>query len=112
MLTQGVLWEPLRAYKLFRRKQNGTLGSLFINRRADIPVGVWLTAQNFPSSGYAVRPGWHVMPAPVAPHLSDRGREWWVVEIDNYTWFERPAAQGGRWLLAQRLRVIEPVAGD
>lgn len=31
-------------YKLFRQRKDGTLGSLFINRKARLPEGVWLQA--------------------------------------------------------------------
>jgi len=45
------------AYKLFRQRKDGTLGSLFINKRNIIPVNKWLNAESFPTKGYAVRPG-------------------------------------------------------
>lgn len=101
-------------YKLFRRRRDGTLGSLFINRRAVVPIGEWLQAEPHRTKGYAFRPGWHVCPRPVAPHLKLRlatgeQRVWCRVEIKDYTVVERPVQQGGRWFLAQRMRVLEEV---
>jgi hypothetical protein len=95
-------------YKLFRRRKNGTLGPLFINRAQVIPVGTWLPAENKPTKGYAVRPGWHACLRPIAPHLKQGNyRVWARVELEGTTLHERPAAQGGTWVLAQRLRVLE-----
>lgn len=96
------------AYKLLRQRCDGSLGPLFINRRLRIPVGQWLAAECHPTRGFAVRPGWHVTLRPVAPHLSKRGRVWARVEVADFVAFRRPAAQGGVWLLAQRMRVLGP----
>ena len=98
-ITQG--------YKLFARRKDGSLGPLFINRRLRIPVGEWMPAENHPTRGYAVRPGWHVTLEPVAPHLSKKGRVWRRVEVRDYAELKRPAAQGGTWLLAKWMRVLE-----
>ena len=97
------------AYKLLRRRKNGTLGPLFINRRQIIPIGKWLKAENHPTKGYAVRPGWHTTLQPEAPHLSMRDRIWMKVEIDDYTELKRPAIQGGLWWLANRMKVLGEV---
>lgn len=97
------------AYKLFKERKDGTLGPLFINRRQRIPVGEWLEAECHPTKGYAVRPGWHCTSQPVAPHLKDTpesGRVWVVVEISDYTKFERPENQGGLWFIANKMKVI------
>jgi hypothetical protein len=95
-------------YKLFRVRKNGTLGPLFINRQLVIPVGTWLAAEEHPTAGYAFRPGWHACLRPVAPHLKHgKGRVWARVELEGTTLHARPAAQGGTWVLAQRLRVLE-----
>lgn len=95
------------AYKLFKQRKNGTLGPLFINRRQIVPVGEWLQAEDHPTKGYAHRPGWHATLKPEAPHLSERERVWCKVEVDGIQFFERPVSQGGKWVLAQRLRVLE-----
>lgn len=101
-------------YKLFRKREDGTLGSLFINRRAVVPIGEWLQAESHRTRGYAFRPGWHVCPEPVAPHLklqlaNGEQRVWYRVEILDYTVEERPVNQGGLWYLAQRMRVLGPI---
>ena len=49
-----------KAYKLFIKRKDGTIGPLFIGRKQRIPMGVWLEAEDIPTKGYAHRPGWHV----------------------------------------------------
>jgi len=101
------------AYKLMTQRADGTLGPLFINKRQVIPVGVWLDAETHPRAGYAVRHGWHAATTPNAPHLMRRdgsmvpGRVWARVEMDGTTIYNRPASQGGAWVLAERMRVVE-----
>ena len=97
------------AYKLFRIRRNGTAGSLFINRRQVIPFGTWLQAEDHPTKNFAHRPGWHCCEHPVAPHLSMKDRIWCAVEIEDFVPFTRPAAQGGLWYLAQRMKVLHPI---
>jgi hypothetical protein len=102
------------AYKLFRRRKDGTIGPLFINRRQRVPLGQWLEAEDHPTSGFAHRPGWHCGVEPRAPHLtrgakSSRDREWFVVEVADFTTFRRPDDQGGEWVLANRMRVLGPL---
>lgn len=95
-------------YKLFRERRDGSLGPLFINRRQKIQRGVWYKAESHPTPGYALRPGWHVCAKPEAPHLSKRGRRWFVVEIKDYVPHVRPESQGGLWYTAKRMRVVGP----
>jgi hypothetical protein len=97
------------AYKLFRVRKDGTIGSLFINRSARHPVNEWLMAECHPTNGYAVRPYWHCTSAPEAPHLSTKGRKWYVVEIENYEVLQRPMNQGGLWYLAGRIKIISEI---
>ena len=99
-------------YKLFRKRKDGSLGPLFINRRARLPLNQWLDAEDHPTKGYAHRPGWHACARPVAPHLSEKGRIWYEVELDGVTRFDRPTPQGGLWLLAERMRILRPVEGE
>lgn len=98
------------AYKLLRERKNGTLGPLFINRRQVIPVGGWLLAEPHRTKGFAFRPGWHCCKFPEAPHLSKKGRVWYLVEIDDYQVVERPASQGGTWFLARKMKLVEKYA--
>ncbi len=97
------------AYKLFKLRKNGTIGPLFINVRLVIDLGAWLEAEDHPTKGFAHRPGWHCGDTPEAPHLSERGRRWFKVEIKDFYRFPRPKHQGGEWLIAQRMRVLEEV---
>jgi hypothetical protein len=93
------------AYKLLRVRRDGTLGPLFINKRQVIPFRRWLKAGDFPTKGYARRPGWHAAPQPHAPHLSLRERVWCKVRIRNFTELMRPERQGGKWWLAKWMMV-------
>lgn len=98
---------PTVAYKLFSIRKDKSLGSLFIHRRQRIPIGVWMKAEDHPTSGYANRPGWHCTKLPTAPHLSKNNRVWCKVLIKNFQKFVRPNAQGGVWLLAEYMKVQE-----
>lgn len=97
------------AYKLFHQRKNATLGPLFIHRKLIIPVGEWLEAENHPTKGYAIRPGWHACPKRHAPHLRQDGdRVWCKVELGGrIEEHHRPKSQGGKWLLAQKLKVLK-----
>ena len=97
------------AYKLFRQRKDGSIGPLFINAPLRIPIGKWLKAEDHPTKGFAHRPGWHCGKEPVAPHLKPGGRVWYKVEIGGYYEHHRPLHQGGTWLIANWMKVIEPV---
>ena len=105
----------MKVYKLFRQRKDGTLGPLFINRRQRVPVGEWLEAGDYPTKGFAHRPGWHATLEPTAPHLKqgpDSGRVWCLCEVQgDVRHFRRPLAHGGTWILAQHLRVLEILPG-
>jgi len=98
------------AYKLFKTRKDGSIGPLFINARAHLKEGVWYEAEDHPTKGFAHRPGWHCTLQPVAPHLAmvttTQRREWYEVEIEDYTFHDRPLSQGGRWALANRMRIL------
>ncbi len=85
----------MKAYKLVRLRKDGSLGSLFINRKDRLSIGEWREAEDYPTKGYAHRPGWHCCFKPEAPHLSERDRVWVEVEVDDYKVFKRPESQGG-----------------
>lgn len=95
------------AYKLLKQRKDGTLGPLFINRKQRVPLNEWLLAGSYPTKGYALRPGWHTAATPEAPHLSTEGRVWCKVEIEGFYEFTRPAHQGGVWMIANRMRILE-----
>ena len=97
------------AYKLFRVKKNGDITPLFINKSKALPVGVWMDAESHPTKGFAYRPGWHCCFTKNAPHLSEKGRVWAKVEIEDYTTYARPESQGGSWVLANKMRILEVI---
>lgn len=106
--------QPIKAYKLFRVRKDGTIGPLFINRSQVIPIGETLQAEAHPTKGFAFRPGWHCTLRPEAPHLkeslkSGEVRAWFEVEITGPTYYNRPESQGGTWVLAETLKVIRKV---
>jgi len=100
----------MTAYKLLKERRNGTLGPLFINRRQIIPVGEWLQAEDHKTKGYAHRPGWHCTLHPKAPHLSNKGRVWCEVEVEEFQTYCRPESQGGFWVLAKQMKLVRKVA--
>jgi hypothetical protein len=90
-----------------RLRKDGTLGSLFINKKVVIPMNIWLDAENHPTKGYAVRFGWHCTFQPIAPHLSTKGRVWVECEVEDYSVYPRPESQGGQWILANKMMVVK-----
>jgi hypothetical protein len=98
-------------YKLFRVRRDGTLGSLFINRRRVLRPGRRYAAECYPTSGFAVRQGWHILAKPEAPHLSMAGRRWYEVEFPakGAKSLRRPERQGGLWYIATHITIMEPV---
>src|ERR1035437_6751780 len=99
----------ITVYKLLRVRKNGTLGSLFIDRKTIIPINVWLKAKDCKTKGYAHRPGFHCTTKMSAPHLSPYGRAWCECDIEGYEPFKRPSRQGGLWYIAQRMRITKVV---
>lgn len=95
------------AYKLVRKLKNGELASLFINKKDRLPINKWIDANFYPTRGYAQRKGWHCTLKPIAPHLSMKDRVWVRVKVDNIEYYERPESQGGMWILAQKMKIIE-----
>ena len=99
----------MKAYKLVRKMKDGQLSSLFIGKKARLPIGQWLKSKNIPTKGFKERAGWHCCPCPNAPHLSKEGRVWVEVEIEGITEECRPESQGGLWYLAERMKIIKEV---
>jgi hypothetical protein len=95
------------AYKLFRLKKDGGLGTLFIDKNCDLPLNKWLTSRPVKTKGYAFRLGWHCCEQKLAPHLSTNGRVWAKVEIVGVTKYIRPVSQGGLWFTANKMRILE-----
>lgn len=97
------------AYKLIRKLRDGSLSSLFINKKNRLPIGVWLNAESYPTKGYQNRAGWHCTLKPNAPHLSMKNRVWVEVEVCNYEFLNRPISQGGTWILAQKMKINKEI---
>ena len=95
------------AYKLCRLLKNGEITSLFINKKNRLPIGEWMKAENYPTKGFKERPFWHCTGKMDAPHLSKKNRVWCKVEIEDWEEFNRPDSQGGKWYLANRIKIIE-----
>lgn len=95
-------------YKLFRVRKDGTIGPLFINKKQIIEFGKWLPAKAYPTKGFAFRPGWHASIKKSAPHLGKKGRRWYRAEVRDFQRLQRPAAQGGEWVLANWIKVLGP----
>ena len=99
------------AYKLFRELKSGDITSLFINKSRKLPYQEWLESENYPTKGFAERPGWHCTAQPNAPHLkmelkSGEKRVWKMVMIEDFSEFSRPENQGGLWYLAKRMMIL------
>lgn len=102
----AIFPQRMIAYKLFRKRKDGSYGPLFINRTLKITADEWLPAEAHRTKGYAFRPGWHCCSTPNAPHLSMTGRVWCEVEIKFVEKLNRPASQGGTWYLAKHLKLV------
>lgn len=96
----------MEAYKLVRKIKEGVYSSLFINKKNRLLPNIWLDSELHPTKGFAVREGWHCLLKPEAPHLSKKNRVWVKVEVEDFEYFERPISQGGKWVLAKRMKIL------
>lgn len=101
--------EIIVGYKLFRKRKDGTYGSLFINCRQRLEMDVWYAAESHRRKGFAFRPGWHICARPKAPHLSMRNRVWCRVKFIHKGTIQRPLSQGGVWYLGSKMAILEEV---
>ena len=99
------MMKPIKAYKLFTLHKDGTISSLFINKKRRLPINKWLTANCYPTKNFLIRQGWHALSQPYAPHLSIKNRIWKEVELLCVETIKRPESQGGLWYLAKYLRI-------
>ena len=95
------------AYKLFRVRKDGSLGSLFHNCRAKLVPGETYVAEDCTKKGFKSRPGWHCCETPRADHLTTKGRKWYKVVIRDYKEHQRPSHQGHTWLVANEMIIVE-----
>lgn len=97
-------------YKLVRELKDGSISPLFINKKLRIPIGTWLEAEDHKTKGYAHRKGWHCTLKPVAPHLYKKeNRIWMLCEVQDFEYYSRPEHQGGKWILAQKIKFIKKI---
>lgn len=94
-------------YKLVRKRKDGTLGPLFIDRGRVLQIRVWMHAEAVSTKGFAFRPGWHACSKKSAPHLSKKGRVWCKVALCGVTEHHRPKSQGGLWYTAEKMMIME-----
>ena len=102
----------MKAYKLVRKLKDGNLYPLFINKKEPFILNKWLKAECYPTKGFAVRKGFHCCFQPLAPHLKERlsngeQRVWVKCEVEDWESYDRPESQGGAWILAQKMKVLE-----
>jgi hypothetical protein len=102
----------MMAYKLFRVRSNGTIGSLFIDKHMVVPLNRMMVAQAHPTPGFTFRKGFHCCPKPHLPHLSTKGRKWYVVEMYGVSILRRHKRFGAIWYIAQKMTVLHPVIRD
>ncbi len=94
--------------KLFRKRKDGTLGPLFINRKQRLSPGIYYEFEKHYTKGYAYRPGWHICSEMNAPHLRQGGdRVWAKVNFIPMAVIERPKSQGGTWYLGSAMKILE-----
>lgn len=107
----------MKAYKMMRKLSDGKIYPLFINKTVPTVFGKWLQAECHPTPGFAVRKGWHCCFQPVAPHLKEtlscgEHRVWVEVDVEDWDTYDRPESQGGKWILAQRMKAIRELSWD
>ena len=107
----------MKAYKLLRELKDGKLYPLFINKTNPTPFNEWMQAECIPTKGFAVRQGWHCCFTPYAPHLKEQlangeKRVWVECEVEDVETYNRPESQGGKWILAQRMKINRILNAD
>jgi hypothetical protein len=99
--------EPIVVYKLVRKMKDGSIAPLFINKKFRFSLNEWIEAEEHPTKGFAYRPGWHCTLKMNAPHLSEKNRVWIKALAEGCEYYDRPESQGGTWVLAKRIKVLE-----
>lgn len=98
------------AFKLFRLREDGSLGPLFINKKQKLYVGKTYNAEVHQTTGFKLRPGWHCCQEPEAPHLSKKNRVWCKVSVTGCEKHIRPVNQGGIWYTAKKIKILNILA--
>ena len=81
----------------------------------DYFLRIWkprLDKEEIPTKGFAVREGWHCCFKKHAPHLAiepknGMKRVWRRVEIEDFEELQKPESQGGKWILAKRIKILD-----
>jgi hypothetical protein len=96
-----------RGWKVFRVRDDGTLGSLFFGRRRVLLRGQWLGAhKGLHLSSLAYRPGWHVLLRRSAPWLTSKKDRRVMLRVEArgvISVYVSP--RGVPWLIAQEIRI-------
>lgn len=102
------------AYKLLRKRKDGSLGSLFVGRSFILKKNInYMASTNLPHKGLAYRPGFHCCSKPIAPHLkmtlsNGEQRVWAYVELDGeIEKIKRPECQGGIWYVSSMMKILK-----
>lgn len=107
-MNEILIQDTIIAYKLFRVLKNGDISPLFINKKQRLSLNTWIPAEkNHKTNGYVYRPFWHCTLTPNAPHLTEKGRAWYEIEIKDYKEYKKPKHQGGTWLLADSIKILK-----
>lgn len=105
-----MVGEYMKAYKLVKMGRDGNIYPLFINKKEPFKLNEWMQAECFKTKGFAIRKGFHCCFTPYAPHLKEQlasgeRRVWVECEVEDFTTYNRPESQGGRWVLANKIKV-------
>lgn len=100
------------AYKLVKLGKDGNIYPLFINKKVPFKLNEWMIAECFETKGFAIRTGFHCCFEMNAPHLKQElangeKRVWVEVEVDDFEVYARPTSQGGKWILANKMKILK-----
>jgi hypothetical protein len=107
----GENMKATTAYKLFRKRKDGTLGPLFIGASQRITIGEWMEAEDIPTKGFAHRPGWHAGLVPETHIQENDNRVWCECLIKDYYPFQLNSKQK-EWQIAKWLKVVKELTAE
>jgi hypothetical protein len=98
-------------YKLFRKRKDGTYGTLFINTKLRMIKGVVYQEEDHPTKGFAHRMGWHILPRQESNRLAVKthwcNRVWCTVEFEYKDTIYKPESQGGMVYIGSTIKILE-----
>lgn len=89
------------AKKLFTLRKDGTLSSLFYDKKRKLTVGVMYSARNCAPPGRIPRPGFRAVKRKNTFHFVTNGRVWCEVWLENVT--EDTNYRSSTCFIAQRM---------